>query len=226
MPFSALLFDLDGTLVDSHHEICLALDRALCELGLRLSFSEVERLVDGSPLEVIWQALHPDAAHGESAAEFARFAQSYRAHYMRDLGHASALYPDVVDTLVRVQRDRPSWQLAVVSNKSAASVAPLLEVLGIAQHFSLMLGCGGTHMAPKPAPDLLLAAAHGLQCEAPRCVMIGDTALDVRAGKRAGMRTIGMSHGMSNRTVLEREGADHVLDTFADLARILLETPT
>lgn len=224
MPFSALLFDLDGTLVDSHHEICLALDLALRDVGWHLSFAQVEGLVDGSPLEVIWETLHPDPATRPEASAFAAFARAYREHYMRDLGHASALYPNVIETLLRVRRERPTWQLAVVSNKSAASVAPLLEVLGIKGHFELMLGCGGTAMAPKPAPDLLLSAARQLTCDAERCAMIGDTALDVLAGKRARMHTIGMSYGMAGRAALEAEGADHVLDTFGDLARILLET--
>ena len=54
--------------------------------------------------------------------------------------------------------------------------------------------------------------------------MIGDTVLDVRAGKRAGMHTIACAYGMGDRSALEAEGADHVLDTFQDLARILAET--
>jgi phosphoglycolate phosphatase len=224
MPVSALLFDLDGTLVDSHHEICLALDRALRDVGWSLGFAQVEALVDGSPLEVIWETLHPDPSVRPAESEYRRFAQAYRDHYMRDLGHASALYPNVIDTLLSLQAAHPALRFAVVSNKSAGSVTPLLRAMGIAQYFVLMLGCGGTTIAPKPAPDLLLAAAHELQSEIIHCAMIGDTVLDIRAGKRAGMRTVGMSYGMGGRPALEAEGADHVLDTFADLARILRET--
>ncbi len=224
MVFSALLFDLDGTLVDSHHEICLALDLALRDVGLPQTFAQVEALVDGSPLEVIWETLHPDQSYRPSAEAYTQFAQAYRDQYMRNLGPASALYPDVVETLHRMQEAHPQLRLAVVSNKSASSVAPLLRAFGIAERFHLMLGCGGSHIPPKPAPDLLLAAAQELRCEAARCVMIGDTALDVRAGKSANMLTVGMTYGMAGRSVLEAEGADHVLDTFSALARILLET--
>jgi len=224
MPFAALLFDLDGTLVDSHHEICLALDRALRDVGITLSFERVEALVDGSPLEVIWATLHPDAATRPCDDDYVRFASAYRDHYMRDLGHATVLYPGVLDTLLHLQQARPTLRLSVVSNKHTASVKPLLETMGIAQHFELMLGCGGTPMAPKPAPDLLLNAADKLACDAARCAMIGDTALDIHAGKRAQMRTVGLSYGMSTRAALEAAGADHILDSFADLLGILCET--
>ncbi len=224
MPFSALLFDLDGTLVDSHHEICLALDRALRDVGFSFSFSQVEALVDGSPLEVIWATLHPDLTLRADVSAYMHFVRAYRDHYMRDLGHASALYPNVIETLLSLQLARPGLRFAVVSNKSPNSVAPLLEAVGIASHFTVMLGCGGTHIPAKPEPDLLLAAAQELNCPAARCIMIGDTVLDIRAGRRAGMPTIGMAYGLGGRGALEKEGADHVLDTFEDLARILRET--
>jgi len=224
MPISALLFDLDGTLVDSHHEICLALDRALRDVGLYLSFERVQQLVDGSPLEVIWQVLYPDSHPGADAAAFGHFAGAYRTHYMRDLGHATRVFPGVFDTLTSLRRHEPELLFAVVSNKHSASVEPLLEAMGLSEYFALSLGCGGTQLAPKPAPDLLLKAAEQLGSEVHCCVMVGDTALDIRAGKHAGMRTVGLSYGMSSRETLESEGADHVLDTFRDLERILLET--
>lgn len=224
MAFSALLFDLDGTLVDSHHEICLAVDRALRDIGLDLSFERVRELVDGSPLEVIWATLHPESESRPEASAFARFAAAYRSHYMRDLGHATQVFPGVVDTLTSLRRHKPELLFSVVSNKHSASVDPLLEVMGLSEHFALTLGAGGTDLAPKPSPDLLLKAAERLGCAAQQCVMVGDTVLDVRAGKQAGMLTVALSYGMGDRAALTQAGADHVLDTFADLGRILLET--
>ncbi len=143
---------------------------------------------------------------------------------MRELRHATVFFPGVLDTLTYLRRGRPELALSVVSNKNAASVTPLLEVMGIAHLFDLALGCGGTALSPKPAPDLLLSAARQLGCEVARCAMIGDTALDVRAGKSAGMHTIGLSYGMGTRAQLEAEGALHILEGFDELRRVILET--
>jgi HAD superfamily hydrolase (TIGR01509 family) len=223
MRFEALLFDLDGTLVDSHGEICTALAAALLELKLTVERTRVEQLVDGSSLEVIWEALcsDPRTAPGPEL-DFTRFTLSYREHYMRDLGHQTALYPGVESLLRALSQAQTRPRCAVVSNKQSASVQPLLARLGIAAFFDLALGCGGTSVAAKPAPDLLLSALQTLGCAPERSAMIGDTSLDILAGKRAGMITIALSHGMGTHASLVEAGADYVCDDFAQLARLLL----
>jgi phosphoglycolate phosphatase len=218
---SALLFDLDGTLVDSHHEICLALAQALLDGGFQMSFSEVQQLVDGSPLEVIWHKVH-GAPVEQNADAFLRFATSYRQHYMRDLGHASGLFPGVERTLATLCARLPATRLSVVSNKSASSVQPLLARFGIERWFALALGCGGTAIPAKPHPALLLHAAEQLEAAPDACVMIGDTVLDIEAGRRAGMRTVAVTHGMAARAELERAGADYLVDSFDELLDVLL----
>jgi HAD superfamily hydrolase (TIGR01509 family) len=215
----ALLFDLDGTLVDSHHEICLSLDTALRELGLALPFHEVEALVDGAPLEAVYQKL--DGKLPKSVA-YSDFAERYRSHYMRDLGHASRLFPGVADTLSHLRSQLSGVMFSIVSNKSAGSVTPLIERLGIAHCFDLALGCGGTAIRPKPHPDLLMHAAERLSRRPEACIMIGDTLLDVEAGRRAGMRTIAVTHGMAPRDAFLEAGADHVVDHFSALKPLLI----
>jgi phosphoglycolate phosphatase len=219
MRFRALLFDLDGTLVDSHHEICLALHRALHELTITTDFAHVQMLVDGSPLDVIWEALTVSGHAG--VHEFSRFAAAYRENYMRDLGHASALFPGVAQALTRIRARFPDVPLCVVSNKSESAVMPLLKTLAIDHHFALALGAGGTSIKPKPDPELLTRAAASLMLDASSCAMIGDTVLDVLAGKSAGMTTIAMAYGMGSRDALALAGADHLLDHFDHLEALL-----
>lgn len=228
MRHDLLLFDLDGTLLDSHHEICLSLELALREQGLDLGMPRVQQLVDGTPLEVIWQEVLRVDLRGERAhdqQEYLRFAAAYRHHYMRDLGHATAIYPEVYETLARVHAHRPYTPCAVVSNKSSSTVAPLLERFGIAPFFELALGCGGTDIPAKPAPDLLLEAARRLGRRADACAMIGDTSFDVEAGRRAGMTTFAVSHGMGTRGQLIEAGADFVLADFRALCAVLFDEP-
>jgi len=228
MRFGLLLFDLDGTLLDSHHEICLSLELALKDVGLHLGMPRVRQLVDGTPLEVIWQKVLRVDLGGRRAhdpEEFLRFATSYRTHYLRDLGHATAIYPQVYETLARIEAHRPHTPCAIVSNKSPATVTPLLARFNIAHFFQLALGCGGTRIPAKPAPDLLLEAARQLGQRASACAMIGDTCLDVEAGKRAGMTTFAISHGMGDRGQLIEAGADFVLADFRALCAALFDHP-
>ena len=98
---------------------------------------------------------------------------------------------------------------------------PLLERFGLAPFFELALGCGDGGVLPKPAPDLLLRAAHTLGHAPARCAMIGDTEFDVIAGKRAGMTTFALSHGMGEHAALEAAGADHIVANFSALAEVL-----
>lgn len=220
MRFRALLFDLDGTLVDSHGEICLALDKALRELGHVLPREAVHALVDGAPLEIIWDKLHRGVTLPPDT-EFARFVAAYRAHYMLDLGHATTLFPQVEETLTVLRTRRPDVRMAVVSNKGALTVGPLLAKMAIAPFFELALGAGGTPLAAKPEPDLLLHAMRELACAPHECVMIGDTIMDIEAGRRAGVTTIALSHGMGPRAQLLEAGADHVIDGFSELPALL-----
>jgi phosphoglycolate phosphatase len=216
--YAAILFDLDGTLVDSHREISLALQQALADLALPLPYDEVAPMVDGRTLEHIWEA---HVAHRIAAEQrdFARFVQSYRTHYMADLGHATALFPQVLDVLEQLRAHPARPKLAVVSNKATASVPPLLARFELCPYFDLMIGAGGTPFAPKPAPDLLLHAADVLGVSPKHCVMVGDTALDVQAGRDAGMDTIAFTHGMGSPA--ELADADSVIHGFHALLPLL-----
>lgn len=224
MRFDVLLFDLDGTLIDSHHEICLSVDLALRDVGLSIEGARVAQLVDGSPLERIWQTILQEdlkGAHSFDETGFTRFVAAYRSHYMRDIGYATATFPEVHDTLLRIRAHRPPVRCAVVSNKSELSITPLLERFGLAPFFEHALGCGDSSVRPKPEPDLLLRAAALFDCEPTRCAMIGDTILDVIAGKRAGMTTFALSHGMGEHAALVAAGADHVVTSFSALSSVL-----
>jgi HAD superfamily hydrolase (TIGR01509 family) len=221
--FEAILFDLDGTLVDSHREITLALAKALADLGLCLPYEEAALLVDGQPLEHIWEVrLHGRLDQAARAHGFAAFADAYRRHYMGSLGHATRVYEGVAAGLRRLRAHPAAPKLAVVSNKSAPSVRALLEVFGLHVYFDAMLGAGGTEHAPKPSPALLLHAASLLGAAPQRCAMVGDTALDIRAGRAAAMTTLAVTHGMAGAH--ELAGADYVVDDFAALLAALSGT--
>jgi phosphoglycolate phosphatase len=216
--YAAILFDLDGTLVDSHREISLALQQSLADIGVPLPFHEVGPMVDGRTLEHIWE-VHVAHRLTDAQHDFSRFVQAYRAHYMADLGHATAVFPQVLDVLTQLRAHPAQPKLAVVSNKATASVPALLARFDLCPYFDLMIGAGGTPFAPKPAPDLLIHAADLLGVAPGQCVMVGDTAFDVQAGRAAGMDTIAFTHGMGSADDLT--DADCVIPGFHALLPLL-----
>lgn len=208
----AILFDLDGTLVDSAEDIRAALRDAFGALGLELG-DRLGALVDGSSLESIFEREVP----GGSAADLAQFVATYRASYARDLTGRTHLFPGVRELLDRLARDEPRVPLGVATSKRSDTARAVLDALGIADRFAVVRGTGGTDLPEKPAPDLLLAVARELGAVASLSVMVGDTPRDVHAGRRAGMRTVAVTWGMATRADLVAADPHHVIERVEDL---------
>ena len=214
--FDALLFDLDGTLVDSAADICAALTDALTAIG-REAAQPVATLVDGAPLEEIYAAV---VSNG-SAEELARFAAAYRAAYARCMTRSTRPYPGVDATLDTIRRRVPELRLAVASSKRTETARELVDAVGLTARFDLVRGSGASSLAHKPAPDLPLAVARELGVAPARAVMIGDTVRDVAAGRSAGMITIAVTYGLGREEALREAGAHHVAARFEDVPRLL-----
>lgn len=210
--FSAVLFDLDGTLADSAQDITLALEFAFADVGIHTEHP-IHRLVDGSPLEAIFALAAPDS----TSAQFDRFALAYRARY-ETLGHQhTRLYPGVRETLEALSLLQPAPWLAVATAKRSATARAVCQHLGIERHFRAIEGTSGTAIPPKPAPDLVNALLRRAEAPANRCLLVGDTLRDVLAGKAAGVRTAAATWGHGRREELVRARPDHVLEDLEDL---------
>jgi len=207
-----ILFDLDGTLVDSAADIRHALAEAFGALGMDLG-ERLGELVDGSSLEGIFEREVPDG----SAERLARFVAVYRASYARDLTGRTRLYPGVRDLLERLASDHAKTPLAVATSKPSTTARAILDALGVGHRFAVVRGTGGTDVPEKPAPDLLLAVAREAGGDPARSVMIGDTPRDVHAGRRAGMRTIAVTWGMATRAELVAAEPHHIIERVEDL---------
>ncbi len=210
--FSAVFFDLDGTLADSAQDITLALEFAFADVGIHTEHP-IHRLVDGSPLEAIFALAAPDS----TSAQFDRFALAYRARY-ETLGHQhTRLYPGVRETLDALSLLQPTPWLAVATAKRSATAREVCKHLGIEKHFRAIEGTSGTAIPPKPAPDLVNALLRRAEAPADRCLLVGDTLRDVLAGKAAGVRTAAATWGHGRREELVLARPDHVLEDLEDL---------
>lgn len=215
MATKTVLFDLDGTLVDSAADIAEALNRTLEALGhARVSEATVRGWIGEGTRHLLATALR----HAGDARDPDAVLAPFMAHYRQCLLRSPVLYPGVAEALALLRgRGLP---LAVCTNKPEAMVAPLLEHLGIAGFFAAIVG-GDTlpRRKPDPAPLLHLAGRFGV---APReCLMVGDSATDRDAAQAAGMPVVLVRYGYPRGLDLERAGALAVLDDLRQLPALL-----
>jgi phosphoglycolate phosphatase len=212
----ALLFDLDGTLVDSVPDLAAAANRLLGELGRApLSESEVAVMVGDGVAKLVERALAArDAGAEPLAAAVARFTALYEA----DAATRTRPYPGVLPVLDQLAA--AGTALAVCTNKPAQATRAVLEGLGLARYFPVVLG-GDSVAALKPDPRLLLAALDRLGAAPAAAAMVGDHRNDVLAAERAGVAAIFARYGYGLATLGELKPAA-MIDAFAELPATLL----
>jgi phosphoglycolate phosphatase len=185
---AAVLFDLDGTLLDTAPDMVGALNRLRIEEGREpLPFDAVRACVSHGALRLT-RVGFPDA----EGAEFERLRLRFLQVYADNLAHGTQLFPGLDAVLRRFEADGLPW--GVVTNKPAWLTDPLLEQLGLAQRACCVVsGDTVTERKPHPLPLLHAAALTGVD---PRCcVYVGDAERDIIAGRAAGMQTIVAAYG-------------------------------
>jgi phosphoglycolate phosphatase len=207
-----LVFDLDGTLIDSVPDLTNSLNEVLRECGYpgTLSPAEVKPMVgDGMPTLLN----RGFAARGGSAAEAAAAYPRYVAVYEAQATQQTRPYPGVVETLAALRRQ--GYRTAVCTNKVQRASEIVLRDLGLAALFDGVAG-GDRYRVRKPDPGHLLGLIDDLGGTPERAAMIGDSENDAKAAHAAGLRLILMRYGYA-RSDPATLGAAALLDDFADL---------
>ncbi len=209
----ALLFDLDGTLVDSGDDLTAAVNHVLRQDGLSAVSREqvLQMLGDGAPVLVDRAYAHHGAERPHDALE--RFRGHYRAHCL----DATRPYPGVMELLRRLAPERA---VAVATNKPTAFARQIVDGLGLESLVDVVVGPESAD-APKPSPGMLSAALADLGHAANEAVMIGDSPSDVEAGRRAGTATIAVLWGYRSRDQLAASGPDRIAASVEELGELL-----
>ena len=208
MRFDAILFDLDGTLVDSAPDLAGAVNDLL-ELHGRepLPYQTLRPLAGSGARGMVGAGFGVGPGHDDFPALRQAFLDLYERRLLRSSGVFDAV-PVVLDRIE--QRGRP-W--GVVTNKAAYLAEPLLDGLALRRRAAVFVA-GDTTPHTKPHPEPLLHAARGLGLAPVRCVYIGDDARDVQAGRAAGMTTVAAAWGyLGAEARVDQWGADHVAAT-------------
>lgn len=216
IPVRAIVFDLDGTLVDSGRDIALAANHVRTALGREeLPLDRVLDFIgDGVPV-LLRRILGADGPEPDAAA-LARARAIFDARYRDHCLDHTRPFPGVAETLAALA----SVPLMVATNKPAAFTGPMLAGLDLARWFRRTVS-GDEVPAKKPAPDMILAALAGLDVDPADVAVVGDSLNDLRAARAVGALAVGCTFGLRPAAEIRAAGADAVAERFADLASIL-----
>jgi HAD superfamily hydrolase (TIGR01509 family) len=213
----ALLFDLDGTLVDSVYQHVLAWRKALEKAGIELSVWRIHRRI-GMSGGLFVNALLRETGHRVTAEEAARLQRLHTEAYVRQVKQVRPL-PGARELLAYLSQAGVPWAIATSGRLETAG--PALEILGVGPDAPIVTRDQVAHA--KPDPDLFLAAAERLQVTISNSVVVGDSVWDLLAACRARALGIGLLSGGYGQDELERAGAYRVYQDPADLLRHLDE---
>lgn len=215
-----LIYDLDGTLIDSCRDIANAVNWTLKELGLReLSLKTISSFVGRGVTNLMNGVLRETLREGKSQnVEFEinhlleRSVKLYRAHYAEHLLDETKLYPSVQMVLEHFKDKKQ----AVITNKPEGFSNEILRGLKIDSYFFRVIG-GDQHFPKKPAPEPVLELVQSAGVGLGETVLIGDSVIDVETGRNAKIKTIAVTYGFSNMDEIKHAKPDFVLKNLAEL---------
>jgi HAD superfamily hydrolase (TIGR01509 family) len=213
----ALLFDLDGTLVDSVYQHVLAWQETLGEAGIDLSVWRIHRRI-GMSGGLLVNALLRETGRRMTADEVARLQRRHAEAYVRRAAQVRPL-PGARELLTHLSNVGAPW--AIATSGGAGTARPALALLGLGPDAPVVTR--DQVERAKPDPDLFIAAAARLGVQVSASVVVGDSVWDLLAARRAGALGVGVLSGGYGQDELERAGAYRVYQDPADLLRHLDE---
>ena len=210
-----LIFDLDGTLVDSKQDLANAVNAARARMGLApLDEKLISSYVgDGAPT-LIRRMMPPGTGEEDLARTLEFFLQYYGEHKL----DCTRPYPGVEEALERLAR--AGVRMAVLTNKPVRISRAILEGLGLDRYFERIYG-GNSFEQKKPHPMGVETLLAELGVARERALIVGDSAVDVRTARNAGVRACGVTYGFQPES-LAAEAPDLLVDRLEQLADIIL----
>lgn len=214
--FKLAVFDMDGTLLDTVHDLASAGNYALCQSGLPVHDVDAYKYFAGNGAHnLVLRAMAPVS----DADSVTRVEAAFHAHYADHAEDHTKPYDGISQALAQLRQH--GVRLAVLSNKPHAYTKELAEQYfpGL---FDMVYGQrDGIPIKPDPAALLEILQLTGYSPK--DCVYIGDTAVDIETGHNGGMSTIGVLWGFRTRNELEEAGADVIINKCADLVKVVVD---
>lgn len=216
MSYKAVLFDMDGTLLDTLEDLCDSTNHALAQMGYPLrGIEEIRHFIGNGAEKQIRRAVPEGTSEGKIMETLAAF----RAYYQDHCQIKTKVYDGLLDVLSELKEK--GVKMAVVSNKPDAAVKKLSrEYFGDRLDYAIGPSDG---VRCKPYPDMAEEALKALGVEKKDAVFVGDSEVDVQTGLNAGLDVIAVSWGFRSRQVVIEAGAKMIADDASELEKLILE---
>jgi phosphoglycolate phosphatase len=204
----AVIFDLDGTLIDSQLDLVLSVNAMLEHMGCEPHVHEkiCSFIGNGAPL-LVQRALGEDATEADVEKGLAYFLEYYREHMLDN----TDVYPGVREALVQLQQ----YPMAVLTNKPVHFSRAIIEGLELSRYFRYVYGANSFE-TKKPDPQGAQILLRELQAAPHEAMMVGDSDVDIKTARNAGMHACGVTYGFGTES-LRAHPPDIMLDTLSDL---------
>lgn len=208
-----LVFDLDGTLIDSKLDIANSVNEALvyCDLP-KLPIPQITAYIGNGVPHLIRSAL----GENETEQNYENAVSRFRSYYYEHLLDQTVLYPAVKKTLKKLG----DYSKVLFTNKPGDYSLKILEGLGISSFFLEVIG-SDSKFPKKPNPAGLIHLIEKHSSTTDTSLIIGDSSLDIQTGKSAGVETCAVSYGFVSRSELIKFKPDYLIDRFSDLLKII-----
>lgn len=212
MPIELIIFDLDGTLVDTCEDLKNALNYCLKRHGIKeYSTEEVKGMIGEGVRRFIEKALENRNA---SLNLVNNIIDCFVTYYSEHISDYTKPYPGVIETLKKLR----DIKKAVISNKLTTLSVKTLSNLGLSHYFDLIAGNDFFH-EQKPSAVPIIKTIEKFNTKRENTLMVGDSNIDIDAGRSAGIKTVGVTYGYKKKEMLK--GADYMIDKFEDLIKII-----
>jgi HAD superfamily hydrolase (TIGR01509 family) len=204
--FKLYLFDIDGTLLDSAEDICGAARETLAGAGVTGLSDEYLRTFIGFHLH----ELFADVIPGIDAERSDELLRTYRRIYPLRGHRSTRVYDGVAETLAKL-----GGLKSTATTKGSEMAQIVLTQFGLVEHFDHVQGTDG--FPCKPQPDVIFKSLERLKVAPEDCLLIGDAAPDLEAGRRAGVRTCAVGWGYGNREAMRAQAPDYWVESPLEL---------
>ena len=209
-----VIFDLDGTTINTLNELYVSINQTLKEYGYPTKTLDEVRMGVGRGFRKLVEAVVPEKLDEEKLTEIGRsYQKAYTENYLK-----SDVYPGMTDLLKELQER--GIRLAVNSNKSDRFTKALIAKNYPDIRFTAVYG-GREGVPMKPDPTVAKQIAEQIGLEMEEVLYVGDSDVDIQTGRNAGMKTAGCLWGFRDRETLANAGADHILEKPEDLLKLL-----
>jgi HAD superfamily hydrolase (TIGR01549 family) len=214
MPIKLIVFDLDGTLMDSSTTIYKAVMNTFDKLNIpvHLPQSDFENTI-GAHFHDIFKDFNIELT------DFEEFLEIYLSVYFNYIDDTK-FYPGVIEVLRKIKNK--NFNTAILTTKAQGQTDTIVKNFNLNNYFNYIMG-RRTGIEIKPSPKPLLEICKALSVSPSETLMVGDSELDLKCGKSAGALTCGVTYGYRSRESLQKENPDYLIDTIEELMNVVLK---